>query len=589
MPTTVARVAYPEQTPEESSGADLQRALGVLRKSLAWLVLVPLIAGVVAFALSSQQTEYFTASAEVRVRNANSEVIFGNQQSAGDPRREIETQIRIIKSANFRTMLADLLGAENRLIKSVEVAAVGETDVIEMSVTSRSATLSAKAANLLADIYVASRKSTAESALRNQADEIRKKADDLNKQVESLNGKIGDARARLADNPAVQSEVDQLSAERLALLDQLNSFRLKAVELDVEADARSGAVEIVNKATPPSKPSEPKPLQSAVLVAMLALLTTAVAAFILDRLNDTIDSAEDLTEASGGLPILGRLPELGKGKPNRHVGSGPDTGIAPKGSPDSEAFRRLRSAIWFLALRDEAHSIVITSPNPGEGKSRIAANLAISLASSGARVVLISADLRKPTLGTYFGIDESKNGLTTVLMGDSRLSKSLIDVPGMSTLKFLPTGAEGFDPGVLLGSPAMGELIQQLRAEGADILIIDTAPLGPVSDAVDLAQHVDGFVVVARADSTRGRQLSSAVDSLRNIEARVLGCVLNADPVLGKRRRYGYGKNYGYGYGYGDGYGSATAEPTAEQRAALARTSGRFAKNDEPPADPSKA
>jgi capsular exopolysaccharide synthesis family protein len=190
----------------------------------------------------------------------------------------------------------------------------------------------------------------------------------------------------------------------------------------------------------------------------------------------------------------------------------------------SEAFRRLRTNLQFLELADRPKTIVVTSSLPGEGKSTTAINLAITLADAGSRVALVDADLRLPAIGEYMGL-EVEVGLTTVLIGQADLQDAM-QPWGDRNLHVLTSGQIPPNPSELLGSRFMSDLIEELNGT-YDMVLIDTPPLLPVTDAAILAKITGGAVVVAGADTVDRQQLADGLGALEDVGARVLGVVLN--------------------------------------------------------------
>jgi capsular exopolysaccharide synthesis family protein len=166
------------------------------------------------------------------------------------------------------------------------------------------------------------------------------------------------------------------------------------------------------------------------------------------------------------------------------------------------------------------------------------------LAESGLRVVVVSADLRRPMIGNLFGIDESEKGLTSVLLGDAPLADCLMPVTFESgrSLYVLPSGPLPHNPAELLGSAAFGTLLERIEAAGVDFILLDCAPVLPVADPLAIAQHVDGMVVLALAGRTRENSLRETIERLRQVEASIIGIVMN-----GVKERQGKGYHY-YGY-----------------------------------------
>jgi non-specific protein-tyrosine kinase len=212
-------------------------------------------------------------------------------------------------------------------------------------------------------------------------------------------------------------------------------------------------------------------------------------------------------------------------------------------SQRAEAFRQLRTNLQFVDIDNSPRSIVVTSSIPAEGKSTTCANLAISLAQAGLKVVLVEGDLRRPQISDYMGI-ESAVGLTSVLIGRVALEDAIQPWGGDGLLFMLPCGPIPPNPAELLGSHGMAELVKQLEAS-ADIVLIDAPPLLPVTDAAVLAALTDGAILVVASGKTRRDQVKLAAASLSNVGARLLGVVLTM--VSG---RSGDANSYSYEYRY---------------------------------------
>jgi capsular exopolysaccharide synthesis family protein len=223
-------------------------------------------------------------------------------------------------------------------------------------------------------------------------------------------------------------------------------------------------------------------------------------------------------------------------------------------SPRAESFRSLRTNLQFLDVGRADRSFVVTSAVPSEGKSTTAANLAIALADSGASVLLIDADLRRPKMAQYMGI-EGGAGLTDVLIGRAEVA-DVIQPWGRAKLFVLPAGRIPPNPSELLGSARMMHFIGEFN-KNYDVVIYDTPPLLPVTDAAILAKSVGGALVVVSAGRTHKNQLRGAIAALANVEASISGLVLTMLPAKGPDA-YGYGR-YGSAYGYGYGYTDSDA------------------------------
>jgi capsular exopolysaccharide synthesis family protein len=185
--------------------------------------------------------------------------------------------------------------------------------------------------------------------------------------------------------------------------------------------------------------------------------------------------------------------------------------------------------------------VVLTSPGVGEGKTATLANLAVVFAQAGERVLLVSCDLRRPRIGSFFGLEEHE-GLTSVLLGQRTLEQTLLPVPDLDRLSLLPAGPVAPNPAELLNSAHAQEIFTRLRNQ-YDLVLIDSPPVLPVTDAAILSQYADATLILAAAGQTRRSDLHRAVEKLDQVGAKILGTVLNK---VNKQT----GTYYGYTYAY---------------------------------------
>lgn len=282
----------------------------------------------------------------------------------------------------------------------------------------------------------------------------------------------------------------------------------------------------------PYSPNLPLSLSLGLLLGLAAGLAVAVVRAVLDTRVHVITDVEAVLEA----PILGGIPF------DPDSAKRPLIVLASPRDPRSEAFRRVRTNLQFLAYEGGAPSFVITSSAPAEGKSTTCANLALTLAETGARVALIDADLRKPRVADVFNL-EGGVGLSDVLAGRITLSCA-IQPWGAGKLFVLPAGTLPPNPAELLGSRGMWRLLEELR-QAFDYILIDAPPLLAVTDAAVISRLTTGAIMVAASGSTRKPQLESARKALESVDAKLLGAIITKLPTRGPDS-YGYGQ-YTYG------------------------------------------
>ncbi|WP_285105443.1 polysaccharide biosynthesis tyrosine autokinase [Promicromonospora sp. MEB111] len=306
-------------------------------------------------------------------------------------------------------------------------------------------------------------------------------------------------------------------------------------ELEQTGEAQESPVQIstVREAVVPTHPVSPRVALNLALGLALGLLVGVGAAVLRDLLDTRIRSVaqvEAITDAS----VIGAIAFEEDAVEHPLIIQG-----SPQG-PRAEAFRRLRTNLQFLEAGGSSPTFVVSSALPGEGKSTTSINLAITLADMGSRVVVVDADLRRPSVSRYMGL-EGAVGLTTVLIGRATIDDA-VQTWGNRNLSVLASGQVPPNPSELLGSPAMAEVLRELERR-YDAVIIDTAPLLPVTDGAVLAKLAGGAVIVVGAGLTHRHQLAEALDALAKAGTGAHGVIVNRLPLeeQGDYRYYGYG------------------------------------------------
>jgi capsular exopolysaccharide synthesis family protein len=322
--------------------------------------------------------------------------------------------------------------------------------------------------------------------------------------------------------------VDADPARSAELADAVAAEAADAVEALAPRDPDTGLstvrVSLVRPATVPVSAASPNTVLNVAAGTVLGLTLGILLALARDAIDTRVRDTDVLASLTS-LPVLGTVAVWSDRQSGRvQVATAPH-------SPAAESIRQLRTNLQFLRVAEDpsggrsgAHVVSVTSALSGEGKSTISANLAVALAQTGARVLLVDADLRRPTVAEVLGV-EGGVGLTTVLAREAELA-DVVQEWGTAGLHVLPSGAIPPNPTELLGSPAMRRLVDQVR-RAYDYVVIDTSPLLPVADATVLAGLVDGTVVVAHSGRVRRTQLTQALGNLERVSAHVLGVVLN--------------------------------------------------------------
>lgn len=279
-------------------------------------------------------------------------------------------------------------------------------------------------------------------------------------------------------------------------------------------------VSLVEPALAPTEPVRPRTKLNIALGLVLGLMIGSGLAFLLEFLDRSVKTPEEL-EAAAGAPVVGTIPPFRAVKQPIPVAEQPRTAAA-------EAFRKLRTNFAFLGVDRESICCVVTSPASGDGKSTVIANLGIALAQAGQRVALVDADLRKPTLHKIFDLPQ-RVGTTTVLLQKASVHDALqhlgSDLPAVLTSGQLPP-----NPSELLGSRHMEELLAELRS-AFEVVLVDCAPLLPVTDPMVVSQFTDGVLLIARSGVTTRDQAAAARAACIKAGATVFGAALNASSI----------------------------------------------------------
>lgn len=315
----------------------------------------------------------------------------------------------------------------------------------------------------------------------------------------------------VTDGSAVQA-----AATAKAVADSL----IKAVDT-LERPKTGGSspisLSVITPATAPAAPSAPNTKLN-ILLGLAAGLFIGLGLALLRSILDTRIKGESNLRQVTDAPLLGRIAFESDAQKK------PLLTQAAIQSPRAESFRQLRTNLQFANVAGHAKTFVVTSSLPGEGKSTTATNLAIALSEAGQSVCLVDADLRRPMVGEYLGLERNA-GLTTALLGAADIN-DLLQPWGQDNLYVLTSGQIPPNPSELLGSDEMKVVLSRLE-QAFDTIVVDAPPLLPVTDAAVLSQHAGGVVVVVGAQKTRTQDLEKALETLDLVGAKVLGVVLN--------------------------------------------------------------
>jgi capsular exopolysaccharide synthesis family protein len=507
----------------EQVNLSLEQMLGVLRRRAPWILLCFVLVAAASYGFSKHQTKKYTATASL-VFNNNEQA----QQVAGLPtagssstssQAQQSTNLKLVQLGDMAAKTAASLGqglTAAKVTADLSVSAQGESNIVDVAATATSPALAASIANVYTERFVSEQQSS-NHAYYTSALAL------VNKQLAGLSPK------------------ERASTAGLALQDRAQS-------LGVLAELRNGNVQVAQAASVPTSPSSPKVSRNTVLGAVLGLLLGLGIAFLLERVDRRIREPKDL-ESIYELPLLGVVPE------SAALARSPRRGASARGAlpaGEAEAFHLIRAHLRYFNVDRQLHTLLVASAAPGDGKTTVARHLAGAAAAMGSRVLLVEADLRRPTLAQQFDVP-SGHGLCDVLIGSATLDEAVqtIELDEFSgarakdrTLDLLVAGAAlPPNPGELIESHAMEALLNRARST-YDLVVIDTPPLTAVSDAFPLLSKVDGVIIVGRVGRNRRDIAERLHETLRGAGAPLLGVIANGF----KAGRLGSSYSYTYDY-----------------------------------------
>lgn len=452
-------------------------------------------------------------SARLTTRNEN---LFSIPAVQTDP---TVTQLRsaLVTAEGDRASLAEIYGPEHPRMQAV---------------LSRISSLQSELQQALKTVY---------ASLTTQVQMLIEKELALQEQYEEQNRIALDLGRETLTFQRLQNEV-----ERHRKLYDVLVQRMREVELS--SDYARTNVELVEPAAIPKVPSAPNKPRMVMTAVLLGLLLGIGLAMFLEHADDTVRTPDDL-ELRVGIPVLGFVPEIvvNKNVESKSAYRALVCALEPTSSA-IEAFRNIRTSLFFAGPAEECRLLVITSGGPGEGKTMVACNLAMVIAQSGKRVLLVDTDFRRPQIHRSFSLD-NKVGLSSVLVGektfDEAIQKTVHDINVIENLDILTSGPAPLNPTELLESSVTQRFMQEVRHK-YDRIILDTPPVLFVSDASILSTIGDGVILVVRANRNTRAQTLRTRKQLEKVNARIIGGILNDVRVM----RFGHYYSDFYYHGY---------------------------------------
>jgi capsular exopolysaccharide synthesis family protein len=523
---------------------DLRAYVTVLRRRKWSVILVTALVVATAAFFSYRQTPMYRATATVQVKPLNPNQIL--QGYSYNFAVSMSTEQALLTSP----AVADLAGTEataqgvSLAGTSVSSSVPVDTTFLEVTCSAPAPTQAAVCANAYTAGYMQNRR---EQALQ----QYRGAQSGYEGKIAEVQAQLDDARAELKADP---SQAAILKPEIDSLNKQIRTLQTQAAA--VAFPVADTAAQLIAPATEPTAPYTPDWVRNLTLALLLGLALGVGVAFVRERLDDRMTGRADF-ETHLGAPVLSIVPAV-KGWKKRNATLLVTRDRAKSGP--SEAYRTVRTNIAFMAKSNNLQAIAMTSPGMGEGKTTSTANLAVALSQTGKRVIAIDCDLRKPRLHKFFEL-ENDRGVTTLVAGEATVPEVARRVPGLETLRVIPSGKIPHNPAELLGSAEFDEMLELLRRY-AEFVLIDTAPVLAVSDALVATPKADGTIVVVDAGNTTRSAVEATREQLEQVGTNIIGGIFNNfDPS--KTKSYpGY---YRYHYYGAEEYHDEAATPRRKQ------------------------
>jgi len=453
------------------------------------MILVPVLGAAAGYFYSSNQEEVYEASATLLVEQRSPSFVPG----LSDFRLSTQlatTYARKLKAQPFLSSVRET--SDLPRLGSIKTTVKSDPPALEISVQDRDPALAAESANTLAQQFL----------------------------TFILEQRLADIASLQAAAVAYGiSNADDVAAAQLAAVDSLSLLEPVIV---------------------PVSPILPRTNRNIVLGTIMGLMLATGVSLMMSMFRDTVRDPDELSRRFN----VTSLGMVFKWSPSDVQEQDLVAWTAPS-SGYSESFRQIRANIQFATVDQDSRVFLVTSPGPGEGKSTIICNLAISMAQTGKRVIVLDGDLRRPTVHRKFPGASREPGLSTLLSDPSVTLDSVLWPTEIEGVSIIPGGPIPPNPSELLGSSRMAGVLEQVK-DMADIVLVDSPPILMVADAPMLAVQVDGAIVVVDGFGTKSSALRAAIDALKTTQVRVVGVIINKL----KRVRFGYAYGYPYYYDY---------------------------------------
>jgi capsular exopolysaccharide synthesis family protein len=516
---------------QSEPGVDIRQYLALLWH-WAWLIaLAGILAGGSAYFFSKRITPVYEATTKVMVNEAPStktidmNSIQTSQGMAATYTQMITTYPILSETAKQLNYTGDMVAFTN----AVTVSPVTGTQILVITLRSTDPVFAAKAANTLVAVFAADVASIQADRFSVSKQNLQAQIDDMQKRIQAV-----DAQITAAADPA---ERDRLSTNNTQNRQIYSNLVLSYEQVRLSEAQTVSNIIPVEPARTPTAPVSPKVLQNTLLALLVGMLLAVGVVFAIDALDDTFRTPEEVTQRLK-LPVLAVITHFtGSSTEQIMVESQPR-------APVSEAFRTLRTNVQYTSVDNPMHTLLVTSAEPGEGKTTVTVNLAAVFAQGGFRVTVVDADLRHPSVHKRLG-SPNQAGLSSIFLSQAHSLNGSVQPTRMENLAIISAGDIPPNPSELLGSQKMGQILSWVK-EVSDIILLDTPPVLAVTDATVLAPLVDGVLLVIEPGVTRVTAARQMVEQLQRVNANIIGVVFNNLNL--RSGRYGYRYYYYRGY-----------------------------------------
>ncbi len=546
---------------------EIRKYIALFRHWLWFIAVCAVVAGVGVYLYSRSQPKLYrsTAKFQIDVATPDSNALYVGQIVASNL---VKTYLELIPTREVAaSTLSELeklypgisqIWTPEHILGSISVSSPLESQIIVISAIDTNPARAADIVNTIGKVFAERQENTKgqtfDSIIAILDEQISAYEDELvilNQELDTYDEPL---------SPKEQLDYDRLDRQIQLAQSGINFAATQRLEKQIERASTINRVISEDRAISPENAFSPRTTTNTVLAIIVGAMIAVGIIALIDYMDDTVKSADEILNSTG-LSTLASIAFIeGDAPADRLI-----TALKPR-SPISEAFRVLRTNLSFAAIDTGLTSVLVTSSTPSEGKSTSSANIATAMAQTGSRVILIDADLRKPTQHKVLQ-GSNNHGLTTALLDGTTPASEHLQETAINGLKLMASGPLPPNPAELLNSKRMDDVIKELH-EVADVIVIDTPPVLTVADAAILASKVDGCVLVAQLGKTRQNLLTEASERLQASGATVFGIVLN---------RTNSGRNKYYEY-YNEQY--YTGEYTAKTAPSNARSVfGRFSRS----------